>query len=255
MGIIYKIISPSGKLYIGQTIKSMDQRWKEHIEDATNPKKDHCKALNAAIRKYNIGDFRIELIIECCNSTLDKYEETYINEFQSTVPNGYNIKLGGSSGMHSDETKLKISNSLKGRIVSQCTRTKIMISKKSNLELPMYIIEVVKNSTITGYRVCNHPMGPEKRFLSNFQSLEMKLQRAKKYLSELNDRVEQLHTSSQKLPKYLQKHKKGYCVKFPNVKSKYFYSTNITDEEKLSQALSYLNLLSMEKVQRLNDSG
>lgn len=255
MGIIYKITSPSGKSYIGQTIKSIGQRWKEHIEDANNPKKDHCKALNAAIRKYKNDDFHLEVIVECSNSTLDIHEETYINEFKSTVPDGYNIKLGGSSGLHSDETKLKISNSLKGRKVSQSTKTKIMISKKSNIELPMYIIEVVKNSETIGYRVCNHPMGPEKRFLSKSQSLELKLQRAKTYLNELNERVEPLCSLRKKLPMYLQKHKKGYCVKFPNTKPKYFYSSNITDEEKLAKALSFLKLLSMEKVQRLNDSG
>lgn len=51
-----------------------------------------------------------------------------------------NIKLGGSSGKHHEDTKKKISNSLKGKIVS--LKTKEKLSQSTNPNLPMYLINV-----------------------------------------------------------------------------------------------------------------
>ena len=41
-GEIYLIKSPSNKIYIGQTIYDHMTRWRDHIYDALDPKKDHC---------------------------------------------------------------------------------------------------------------------------------------------------------------------------------------------------------------------
>ena len=55
-------------------------------------------------------------MICCCHDTdLDKLEIQYMAEFNSIVPNGYNLREGGNSGRHNEETKKKISNALKGR--------------------------------------------------------------------------------------------------------------------------------------------
>ena len=140
MGIIYKIESPSSKIYIGQTIKTLEKRWKEHLEDAHRIYKDHCKVLNKSIRKYGDDNFKMEIIEECLYEILDEKEIEYIKKYNSQTPNGMNIKLGGSSGMHHEDTKEKISNSLRGRIVSNETREKL--SKSTNPNLPMYLIKL-----------------------------------------------------------------------------------------------------------------
>ena len=253
MGFIYKITSPSLKVYIGQTIKTIEKRWKEHIEDATNINKDHCKALNQAIRKYNIDDFTNEILLECDDELLDEYEIKYINEYNSLTPNGYNIKLGGSSGKHSEETKLKISESSKGRIVTESTKIKMMKSKKTST-LPMYLLEFKRDTKVVGYRICNHPMGPERKFADKTQSLESKLEKALIYLTMLNQLTTPIKVIPRTLPQYLQKNGKGYRVKYPDTKVKHFVSTSITNEENYNKAVLYLESLK-EKVQRLNDNG
>lgn len=249
MGIIYKLSFPSGKIYIGQTVYDINKRWKEHLEDAFNSKKDHCKCLNKAIRKYGEEKCIKSIIFECEDEFLDIHEEKFIREMKSQTPHGYNIKSGGSSAKHHEETKNKISNSLTGREVSMETRIKMMITKKKN-DLPMYLLRV-KN----GYRVCNHPKGPEKRFLDKKQTGEQKLERATKYLNYL-DTLEEPIIVEKSLPKYLQKHKNGFGVKHPCFKSRYFVSKSISQEENYKLALEYLNSLNLtEKVQRLNGNG
>lgn len=241
MGIIYLITSPSGKYYIGQTIKTANQRWKEHIEDALNPKKNNCKALNAAIIKYGKDSFNITTLIECCNELLNEKEQEYILLYNSIIPNGYNIKLGGSSGLHHESTKNKISESLKGREVSQITKQKMIDTK--NKELPMYLIELKKDDCIIGYRICNHPMGPEKRFFNSKITLEQNYNKAIEYLELLNNLDTQLISPKSSLPKYIRSNPRGYHVAYPNTKVKWFVSSTLSNDEKLNLAKEYLNNL------------
>lgn len=101
-GFIYLITnSVNGKVYIGQTIKTISERMFEHIWDSYN-KPDDGMALHRAILKYGKDNFEIKEI--CCLSSSDKYElrslldseeVRYIKEFGSMVPNGYNITPGG----------------------------------------------------------------------------------------------------------------------------------------------------------------
>lgn len=250
MGIIYKITSPSNRIYIGQTISSIEKRWKEHIEDAHRSYKNHCKVLNKAIRKYGHKNFILEIIEECRDEDLDIKEIEYINKYNSQIPNGMNIKLGdGNSGKHHETTKEKIGDSLKGRIVSEETKEKL--SQSTNPDLPMYLIKCPK-----GYKVYNHPMGPEKKFISSKKTDEYNLQRALGYLEKLNSLKEPIVVKLSQYEKYIQKHRNGFCVKYLSEKPKYFVSRTISNDILYQSALNYLNeLKSKSDVQRLNGSG
>ena len=58
---IYKITNiQNNKVYIGQSIRPIEQRFKRHINDAINNKLDTHFA--RAIRKYGKDSFRIETI-------------------------------------------------------------------------------------------------------------------------------------------------------------------------------------------------
>lgn len=95
MGYIYKIINNiNNKIYIGQTSRSIESRWKEHIIDSQNP--DKQTYLYKAFNKYGIENFSIEEIIEAPQSELDELEIYYIKQYDS-YNNGYNMTLGGSS--------------------------------------------------------------------------------------------------------------------------------------------------------------
>ena len=59
--IIYKITNKqNGKMYIGQTINSLEDRWKRHQSDALNNIIDTHFA--RAIRYYGVDSFIVEII-------------------------------------------------------------------------------------------------------------------------------------------------------------------------------------------------
>lgn len=118
---IYKIICLStNKLYVGQAVSHIlnhkryrpygcDGRFRCHISEAFSAKKNQSHYLNNAIRKYGVENFMVELI-ECCEiETADDRETHYIKEFNSLYPNGYNLKNGGKTFTHSDESKKRLS--------------------------------------------------------------------------------------------------------------------------------------------------
>lgn len=53
MGYIYKIINKvNNKIYIGQTINSIEERWRSHKKNNSN-----CTYLKRAFSKYGISNF------------------------------------------------------------------------------------------------------------------------------------------------------------------------------------------------------
>lgn len=125
-GIIYKYTSPSGKVYIGQTLneKKRRQSWFNLNRPYAGPK------INAARKKYLPENFEYEVIFrieslikEEIIEMLNNKERQYIQLFDS-IYNGYNISIGGDSTLHiySAETKKKISERAKLRYKDSCNR-------------------------------------------------------------------------------------------------------------------------------------
>lgn len=95
MGYIYKITNTiNNKIYIGQTTRTVEDRWKQHVLDSK--RSDKQTYLYKAFNKYGIDNFIIEEIIEAPQDELDDLEIYYINKYDS-YNNGYNMNLGGSS--------------------------------------------------------------------------------------------------------------------------------------------------------------
>ena len=121
---IYKITSPNKKVYIGQS-KNVHQRFIRY-------KRGDCKGqkkLYNSINKYGWINHTFEIVLECTEDKLNEMEIFYIELFQTfNTKYGLNLNGGGSNGILSDESKSKISNSLKGRPVSEETRAKIKAS-------------------------------------------------------------------------------------------------------------------------------
>ena len=112
--IVYKVTNQiNDKIYIGQTIRSLSDRWSQHIVDRN--KFDY--PLYRAIRKYGKDNFTCELL-ETANSIeeLNKKEHDAIVNFNSMDKNiGYNILPGGKNYKLPLEVKNKISKSMKGK--------------------------------------------------------------------------------------------------------------------------------------------
>ena len=110
-GIIYKYTSPSGKIYIGQTINERKRRKK-----FLNINEDYAGIkINNARLKYGPENFTYEILerhfycdnVECIEE-LNKLEIYYIGKFDS-FKNGYNMSIGGegSSGYKMTEEQVK----------------------------------------------------------------------------------------------------------------------------------------------------
>lgn len=93
--LIYKISNiNTGKCYIGKTTKSIEERFKNHLYSS---KHGSNTILHKSIRKHGIDVFDIEIIENCCEN-IDEREKYWINEFDSMMPNGYNMTTGGEGG-------------------------------------------------------------------------------------------------------------------------------------------------------------
>lgn len=111
--IVYRITNKiNGKSYVGQTVRSLEKRWKEHCQ-RSNVK---TMAISNALHKYGAENFYIEILEECPSlEEMNKKEEYYIKSLNTLSPEGYNLKTGGDSKKWSEESKKKLSNSKKGK--------------------------------------------------------------------------------------------------------------------------------------------
>jgi len=94
MGYIYKITNDiNNMIYIGQTSRSVDYRWKEHLTDVKT--ESTTMPIHLAMRKYGIEHFCVELVEQCESSLLNEREIYWINYYDS-FHNGYNATIGGN---------------------------------------------------------------------------------------------------------------------------------------------------------------
>lgn len=212
----------TGKKYIGQAVQLINNiiphgtlgRWKKHTQEAMSGSK-RCRALNNAINKYGSHNFTVRTLLICEEKQMDYYEKKFIRQYNTTCPNGYNIRSGGSRGRHhpdtiekirkaksgvnnhmygkhhTDEAKKKISMGNTGKVRSSAYRKKMSETKgriPENACLPMYIYPTKKGKFV-GYVVKYHPSMTQqkKSFSSTKYTMEEKLQQAINYLKSLED--------------------------------------------------------------------
>ncbi len=125
---IYKITSPKNKIYIGQSnnIKLRFSAYKR-INCNKQPR------LFNSLLKHGYKNHTFEILCECEILELNDRERYYQDLYNATGKNGLNCQLTKTddlNGRHSEETKLKISLSSKGRKLSQETKNKISIAQK-----------------------------------------------------------------------------------------------------------------------------
>ena len=140
MIIIYKITNLiNGKVYIGQTIRPMEERFERHLRDAKNNLLPDNK-FHRAIRKYGEENFQIEKIDEASTKKELNEKEIYWIKYFNSVEKGYNASPGGDGGntyisrtpSQMQETKKKIGLANKGKKngMSKQIKCKSVISKK-----------------------------------------------------------------------------------------------------------------------------
>lgn len=246
-GDIYLITAPNEKKYIGQCVKryknrrkhGYKNRFKQHIRDSIN--KNCCRLLGNCIKKYNILDFKLELLGEYLLDELDYWENYYIEKYNTFSPNGLNLITGKSKSRQSKETReLKRDTMLKimklkreGKYVKnkkekinsndylnygekKIKKDKKYYRKEYNKDLPRYISKTFnKIKEHNGYKIYKHPKCKHKAFTGKQYTLEEKLKLAINYKNKLDgieDNIEEIQEKEQifhrkshnkELPKYI----------------------------------------------------
>lgn len=90
---IYKIISPTGKIYIGQSI-DIEKRWKYYSTKKTRiqPK------LQNSFNKYGVERHSFE-VVELCSENMLNERERYWQDYYKVLTEGLNLKLTPSDEM------------------------------------------------------------------------------------------------------------------------------------------------------------
>lgn len=148
---IYKILSPTNKIYIGQSI-NIYKRWKLHKGVYIS---HTFSKLKRSFQKYGVENHTFEIIEECTSEQLNE-REIYWIQYHNSIEEGLNISLGGEGGKMNDETKQKISKAKIGHICYSNIERNNKISK-----------------SLTGIKKHNVKKGKEK--LGKKQELDFKI--------------------------------------------------------------------------------
>ena len=115
--IIYKITNNiNGKIYVGQTCRSLEDRMAEHVRHSTI-------VVDKAIQKYGADNFTVERIDVACDiDELNQKEQFWIQHYDCMVPNGYNQCVGGDNTVgfhHRSESRQRMSNKKKSQYMGE----------------------------------------------------------------------------------------------------------------------------------------
>ena len=128
---IYKITSPSSKIYIGQSI-DIERRFLKY-NSLENTKEQ--PALVRSFKKYGVKNHIFEVIEECLFEELNN-RERYWQEYYDVLKYGLNCQLVPTDTkpmIVSEETKIKIGNGNRGKKLSEETKKKISKNNAKNM--------------------------------------------------------------------------------------------------------------------------
>lgn len=115
MGVIYlRTNSINGKQYVGQATNLKERQYSWNCVS----KSYAGNVIDNARKKYGVEAFDFEILKECKDDELNKWEMYYIKKLNTKTPNGYNMTDGGdgANGLSwSEESKRKQSERFKGK--------------------------------------------------------------------------------------------------------------------------------------------
>ena len=221
--LIYKYTFPSGKSYVGVTIKTEPQRTAGHVWEALHTPDKGSVLLNRAILKYGSTSFVREVIFVGSGTQreMDLTEERFISEHKTLNPDGYNIKAGGHTVPQTAEMIEKRSKSLRKKIEDK--------------DLPMYTKKELKRGK-TKWRINNHPKCSSKTFNSREEMLE--------FLAKLESGevppVVATPKPKKNTPKHIFERKYGYIIEIDGKYVKAFLDKTVEKAVLLERAVKYL---------------
>ena len=121
---IYKITSPSDRVYVGQS-------WDigKRIRIYRNEKAKRQVKLHSSFNKYGFDAHKFEVVHELPHDVeqgvLNQYEQLYMDLYKNAGFDLLNIREAGSRGKHSEESIQKMRQVQKGKIISEETKEKL----------------------------------------------------------------------------------------------------------------------------------
>lgn len=118
---LYRLTSPSGKCYVGQTKRGVQRRFAEHVDgcrkwvEAGRPRKSYQTKLFYALAAHPAEEWLVETI-----GTYDTQAEVDAAEIEAiekhdSANNGYNVTLGGQGLLGLDRSPEHCANLSKAR--------------------------------------------------------------------------------------------------------------------------------------------
>lgn len=231
MGFIYCLTFPNGKKYVGQTTRTVESRVRDHKVPSNK-----CLLVKQAYAKY--GAFDVETLREVEDDELNDLEIHYIKELNTLSPNGYNLTTGGEGGIPSEETRARMRESHKNRVVTDFMKSQI------SKGLMGHILSDETKEKISQARLANPITPSEDNRRKINEAIRTTAVREKGSKSRRKDNLD--------LPMYVitvRKEKNpGYCIQIPGQPQKYFTSIKLSMEEKLESALKFRE----DKLRELN---
>lgn len=161
-GVVYLLIDGTNdKEYVGQTTRTVEERFKEH--------KFGNQYVDNAIRKHGADMFTTAILKVCYSrEELDHWETHFIKSRNTLAPNGYNLTEGGEGGSPSEETIEKIRESaLNFYDLHPERRDEISVEQKARFSDPeerAKAAERTRKSFEDPERVAKHSASQKKRF-------------------------------------------------------------------------------------------
>lgn len=168
---IYKITSPSNKVYIGQSIDIENRKNYYAINDC----KPQIRLYNS-LKKYGFENHLFETIEFCEVDKLNERERYWQENYDVLGLNGLNCKLtktADKSGSHSEETKRKIGESNKGKIRTDAHKQKYSDAKKGK-NLTELHKESIRESLVGKPKTEEHKKKMSERMIGSKLSEEAK---------------------------------------------------------------------------------
>jgi group I intron endonuclease len=184
-GEVYIIVNQvNNKVYIGQTIRTLHERWLAHCRRA-KAGGTNCAYFYNAIRKYGEGSFKAYRInVAFSKEELDTLEVSYIEKFKACDPEyGYNSTLGGGGVVANEATRQKFKeankgerNPMFGKHCSEQTRQRMSASQRGH-SVPESTRKAVAESN---RRRAGKPQAPHKSGWKHSDTSKQKMREALK---------------------------------------------------------------------------
>lgn len=132
------------KRYVGQTVRTLPERWVQHTYEARTGK---GYALHRAMRFHGINTFSIHLIEVCDESVADERESLWIDAYKTFGPCGYNLCLGGQGprgAKRSPDVVERIAAKHRGKKLSPEHCARISAMHKGRKHSPEHIEKVAR---------------------------------------------------------------------------------------------------------------